>query len=248
MVLLAALLSAGLAARLGVWQLDRAAQKQALQVELDTRSVMPVLSPGELATTPEAATAQYQRRVELRGVWLDQATVFLDNRQMNARQGFFVMTPLRLLSGPGQTAEAQSPAALIWVQRGWAARDNNDRSLLPQVSTPQGVVEINGRVAPPPARLFEFDSQEVGAIRQNLDLAASARELGQPVLPMTVLQTDEPLSGADGLARQWPAPSVDIQKHYGYAFQWFALCALIIGLYLWFQIIRPNWHKKRETV
>ena len=44
----------------------------------------------------------------------------------------------------------------------------------------------------------------------------------------------------DRLLRQWPAPAVDVGKHHGYAFQWFALCALITGLALWFQIIRPR--------
>ena len=36
------------------------------------------------------------------------------------------------------------------------------------------------------------------------------------------------------------APAADVHKHYGYAFQWFALCALIVGLYVWFQLIRPR--------
>jgi surfeit locus 1 family protein len=33
---------------------------------------------------------------------------------------------------------------------------------------------------------------------------------------------------------------LDVSKHQGYAFQWFALCALISGLYVWFQLIRPR--------
>jgi surfeit locus 1 family protein len=50
--------------------------------------------------------------------------------------------------------------------------------------------------------------------------------------------------GGDGLLRQWPHPAVDVHKHYGYAFQWFALCALMAGLYVWFQLIRP-WLRRR---
>ena len=38
----------------------------------------------------------------------------------------------------------------------------------------------------------------------------------------------------------WPAPAVNVQKHYGYAFQWFAMSALVVGLYVWFQLIRPQ--------
>ena len=50
-----------------------------------------------------------------------------------------------------------------------------------------------------------------------------------------------PAGGApDGLLRQWLVPVVDVSKHHGYAFQWFALCALIIGLTAWFQFIRPQ--------
>ncbi|MCY7369684.1 MAG: hypothetical protein LH479_02135, partial [Polaromonas sp.] len=38
--------------------------------------------------------------------------------------------------------------------------------------------------------------------------------------------------------RDWPAPNVGVEKHYGYAFQWFGLCALTVVLYGWFQV-RP---------
>jgi surfeit locus 1 family protein len=35
-------------------------------------------------------------------------------------------------------------------------------------------------------------------------------------------------------------PAVDVHKHYGYAVQWFSLTALITGLYVWFQLLRPR--------
>ena len=47
-------------------------------------------------------------------------------------------------------------------------------------------------------------------------------------------------SAADALLRQWPAPAVDIHKHYAYAAQWWAMSALITGLYVWYQLIRPR--------
>jgi surfeit locus 1 family protein len=43
---------------------------------------------------------------------------------------------------------------------------------------------------------------------------------------------------ADGLARDWPPIATGVEKHYGYAFQWFGLSALIAALYVWFQIVR----------
>ncbi|MEO8280612.1 MAG: SURF1 family protein [Ideonella sp.] len=248
LVLLAALVCAALTFRLGIWQLDRAAQKQALQDELHERSALPPLLPAELAHSPAAAAAQYQRRITLRGVWIGAATVFLDNRQMDARPGFFVLTPMRLQSAADAGVASTPSGPLIWIQRGWVVRDNDVRTRLPDVPTPAGTVEVIGRVAPPPARLFELGADGGGPIRQNLDLAASARALAQPVLPMTVLETENPSSGPDGLVRHWAVPAADIQKHYGYAFQWFAICTVVIGLYAWFQILRPRRLAERETV
>lgn len=248
-VLLAAMICAGAALRLGLWQLDRAAQKQSLQQALNERSSLPLLAQTALADSPEAAAAQHQRRVSLRGEWIASATIYLDNRQMNSRPGFFVLTPLQLQRGADTAEPSALPGPLIWVQRGWVARDNDVRTRLPQVPTPAGPVEVIGRVAPPPARLFELGEEARGPIRQNLVLEASAIELAQSVLPMTVLQTETAPGAPDGLLRDWPAPAVDIQKHYGYAFQWFALGAVVICLYAWFQIIRPRWRtEKRETV
>ena len=77
------------------------------------------------------------------------------------------------------------------------------------------------------------------------DPAAFAQESGLALLPMTVVQTAaEP---DDGLLRHWPAPDFGLHKHYGYAFQWFALCALILILYVWFQLIRPRLRGRRPS-
>eukprot|EP01137_Pigoraptor_chileana_P015814 Opistho-2@5394 len=95
-VLLAAVLGVALTARLGFWQLDRAAQKRDWQAAVDARGQLPALGNAELATEPAAAEAQLHRRVRLRGEWLADKTVFLDNRPMGSRVGFYVVTPLRL--------------------------------------------------------------------------------------------------------------------------------------------------------
>ncbi|MEO6363173.1 MAG: SURF1 family protein [Caldimonas sp.] len=227
-VLCAALAGTLLAARLGLWQLDRAATKEALQSVLEGNSRLPALDASSLPGTPAEVAALRYRPVRLDGRWLAERTIFLDNRQMDGKTGFYVVTPL-LLAG--------RPEALL-VQRGWVQRDFIDRAALPKVQTPAGPVSVVGSVAPPPSRLFEFDAAASGTIRQNLDLAAFAREASISLLPMTVLQRDSP-GAADGLARRWPPPASDVHKHYGYAFQWFAIAAAIASLYVWHRFIRP---------
>lgn len=237
LVLLAAVLVVALTARLGVWQLDRADQKETRQALLDARARLPALEAAALARDAGAAGEQFHRRVVLHGTWVAKRTVFLDNRQMNARPGFFVVTPLRL-SGSGD---------VVLVQRGWLPRHPSDRTRIAPFETAAGEVEVHGRIAPPPARLYEFEPAASGAIRQNLDLAVYAGETGLRLLPLSVMQTGTPQGADDGLLREWPRPALGVHKHYGYAFQWFALCALTAGLYVWFQLIRP-WRDRRRRL
>jgi surfeit locus 1 family protein len=228
---LAALAAAALTARLGFWQLDRAAQKIALQASIDERGRLPPLDAAALAHSAAEAAQQHDRRARLQGRWSSAQTVYLDNRQMGSgRPGFYVVTPLVLADGRA-----------VLVQRGWAPRDVHDRTRLPPLDTPAGEVTVVGRIAPPPARLFEFEATEAGPIRQNLDIDGFARETGLRLAPLSVLQTEaiSPALRADGLLRDWPAPSTGVAKHYGYAFQWFGLSALVVILYVWFQLIQP---------
>lgn len=224
----AAIAGMALTAALGNWQLDRAAQKRALQAALDQRSVLPALEVAQLARTADEARQQHYRTARVQGTWLAQRTVFLDNRQMDGHPGFFVVTPLLL-----------APGDAVLVQRGWVPRDLRERTRLPAVVTPAGEVVIEGRIAPPPAKLYDFAGGESGPIRQNLDVEVFAREIGVPLRTVSLMQVVPP-SPDDGLLRQWSRPAVDVHKHYGYAFQWFALCALMAGLYVWFRILRPR--------
>lgn len=233
-VLGAALALAALTARLGVWQLDRAAQKERLQAAIDTRRDLPVLPAEALALSASQAESQHHRRIELRGRWLPQHTVYLENRQMQGRPGFFVLTPLQLSDG-----------SAVVVQRGWLPRDPADRTRVQAPVPPEGEVALTGRIAPPPARLYDFEGGASGAIRQNLGLTAYASETGLRLRPLSVLElapavTAPAAASGDGLARDWPAPAADVHKHYGYAFQWFSLSALTLILYVWFQVLRPR--------
>lgn len=227
LVTLAALLLALSTALLGRWQLARAHEKEALQAAIVRSAQLPALDGAALAG--EGGQALH-RRVQLRGQWLEGSTIYLDNRQMQGRPGFYVFTALRL---------ADAPASTVLVQRGWIARDFLERTRLAPVHTPVGEVLVAGRTAGAPARLFELASttQDSGAsrIRQNLTLAAYGAELSLALLPLTVVQEG---AASDGLQRDWAASDSGVDKHYAYAFQWFGLSGLVTVLYVWFQLIR----------
>ncbi|MEO8654721.1 MAG: SURF1 family protein [Ramlibacter sp.] len=212
--------------RLGAWQLDRAGQKLALQAAIQQREAMPSVSQDDLLQS-RAPQELLHRPVVLHGNWLSRHTVFLDNRQMQGRPGFYVVTPFQL----------EGSAAVVLVERGWVPRNFEQREKLPPVPTAPGHVELRGRIAPPPAKLYEFAGVQAGAIRQNLDLAQFRAETGLPLLDLAVRQTQ---GSADGLLRDWPEPASSAATNYGYAFQWWAMSGLVAILYVWFQFIVPR--------
>lgn len=209
---------------LGRWQLSRASLKESIQSSIDQRNELdPLQNLAMLAL--KNPLSELHRRVTLEGTWFPEHTVFLDNRPMNGKPGLYVVTPFLVTGGD----------AVVLVQRGWVPRNFMDRSQVPDILTPTGLIKIQGRIAPPPAKLYEFEGPETGRIRQNLDVVPMARAIGLPVLPGSVRQLGE---ASEGLLRQWPQAATGVDKHFGYAFQWFALSALIFILYVWFQIVR----------
>lgn len=249
-MVIATVLGTAAALALGVWQLDRADQKKAMQRAIDERGQLaPITTPALPGADRPADADLVHRRATLTGQWDVAHTVYLDNRVMTGHTGFYVVTPLKLAGR----------ADAILVQRGWAPRNARQREALPAVLTPTGDVRIEGRLAASVSQAYALGRDApAGTIRQNVDLAAFQAETGLRLLPLVLLQTEPdragddastgappPAAGAagaespDGLLRHWPPPAVDVHKHYGYAFQWFALAALILGLYVWFQVLAP---------
>jgi surfeit locus 1 family protein len=232
--LIAATATLGMVATLalGFWQWGRGQQKLALQAAIEQRQAMAAIGNAEVLAARNDPGPWLHRGVELRGVWLPAHTVYLDNRQMNAKPGFYVVTPLRL----------DGSQAVVLVQRGWVQRDFRQRERLPAVQTPAGAVQVRGRLAPPPAKLYAFTKEEMGVIRQNLDLPAFQAETGLALLQLSVQQTG---AASEGLLREWPQAASGADKNYGYAVQWWALALLIAILYAWFQLVLPRRRQAR---
>jgi cytochrome oxidase assembly protein ShyY1 len=240
LISLAALVGVAVTLSLGRWQLQRAAYKQELFDAVQRQQGLPPWGNAQLAATrPEAGDAAeaapwLHRPVRLQGHWIAEQTLYLDNRQMLGQPGFFVLTPLRLA--------APHEDVVIAVQRGWVPRNFLDRTALPEVQTPEGLVIVQGRLEAAPSRLYEFgagagadpDGQK-SRIRQNVDIAEWAQACGLPLRAWSLLQAGE---ASEGLRRDWPVVTAGVEKHHGYAFQWFGLAALITLLYVWFQIVR----------
>jgi surfeit locus 1 family protein len=230
----AAIFFASLGVYLGFWQLSRAAQKQALHAAMVSQTSQAPLDNEAVARLSGLSDGLY-RSVKVIGTWEAAHTVYLDNRQMDGRVGFFVLTPLRLQAIP----------TVVMVQRGWVGRNFESRATVPEIATPTGPVLVEGQIAPPPSKLYEPGTPGSGRIRQNLDPLQFREQSGLPLAEFSIRQTG---AASEGLRRDWPSVALGVEKHYGYAFQWFAMAALVIGLYIWFQFFRRTTALSKESL
>jgi surfeit locus 1 family protein len=75
---------------------------------------------------------------------------------------------------------------------------------------------------------------------QNLTIERYRHRMQLDIQPVVIEQHNDL---GDGLARSWSRPDFGVAKHYGYAVQWFLLCALIAFLYIFFHVRRSRSEK-----
>ena len=213
-----------------MWQLRRADTKIVLAANLQARQQMPILSANEGPWTLEEAG---ERRMIARGQYIPEAAVWLDNRprpippegSTTAQSGFYLMMPLRL-AGNGE---------ILWVNRGWAPRNNENRETLPVVQTPNKMISIEGIVFAHPGKVYELGSGKITAdiskprIEQNFDLISEGKAHGWVQSPFILREVETGVE--DGLLRDWAPLTTGVDRHYAYAFQWFALA--FAGFLFW---------------
>ncbi len=206
---------------LGLWQIDRAAEKRARLAEFEARSALPPMEI-DLASSAGPVADLYWRRMEGRGTYLPPVFL-LDNRVRNGEVGYEVLQAAR--SEGGHT---------VLVDRGWVPAPA-DRSEAPEAPSPNEPQPIAGHVGPPPTvgiSLRETPPEALAPDRyrvQRIDLDRLAAHLRTSLLPF-VLYLDK--QAPAGYERRWPPPASEVGKHYAYAAQWFAMAAIAMGIFV----------------
>jgi surfeit locus 1 family protein len=202
------------------WQLGRAHEKEAARDRLEALARDP---PVALTAAAVKSEDLEWRRVTVRGRFEPRHAVFLDNRVHRGVAGYHVVMPLEMERAAG------GGSRYVLVNRGWVAA-TGDRSRLPQVKTPAGVVDISGLAVIPGRRFLELKTgAEEGSVWQNLTIERYRRAIPIAVQPV-MIQQESVLE--DALVREWDPPDLGIDKHRGYAFQWLALAATILVIYI----------------
>jgi len=199
---------------LGLWQLDRAAEKTQL---LDS-----VQASGELRTIQSAAQLTHLpsfQHVQLSGRYLQPYMWFLDNQIWQGSVGVDVVGLVQL------------DDTLVLVNRGWQVW--RDRSSQPAVALVAGPVTLQGNmVAPSEKGLLLLADSPIGdypQLLQKIDMQLLQQQLHLPLHSQVLY-----LNAASDTVLQahWQAVNMTPAKHYGYAVQWFGLGLTLCILYL----------------
>lgn len=230
---LLALLVAALFARLGVWQLDRMHQKQAM---LDAvHAVLQARDPRPLAAAADPRRGSGYDWSAGAGRFAALPAILLDNQGRDERAGvraYRVFLP-----------DAGAP---LLVELGWLPLPG-DRHM-PAVPLPAATTQVAGLLVPPPSAGIA-DAPAVAQpdgtlLAIALDLPKLRDTLRLPTLAPRVLKLDpaQRLGAGPAYARDLDIlpNTLSPQRHLGYAVQWFGLAIAVLATALVVTFRKPR--------
>lgn len=214
--------------KLGQWQLSRAHEKEMQYEQIAQYTKQPTVSlPGSKVKLEDF---QY-REVEVRGEFISEHTIYLDNKTYKGQAGYHIITPLKISNSTLHVA----------VNRGWIPT-GNDRSILPSIPKIENNVEIIGMVTSADTKnLILSDTLKENQVWNNFNIQRYQEVTGLMMQPLMILQGNEE---NDGLIRSWTRPDSGGSKNIGYAVQWFSLAATTIIIFIVMNVKRK--FKKNE--
>lgn len=207
---------------LGLWQLERAGLKEQRAARMQARAEQAPLSMDALLARDDPA----HYPVHVQGHFDNSRNILLDNRMLDGRAGYHLLTPLRTENGHW-----------VLVNRGWLAR-GRDRASLPAIPPIEGPVTVRGRAYVPSDRTFVLREDDLDAMDwplrvQRLDMEALSRRLEVELAPFEIrVAPDFRLEGGAGLPRVWHDARLGPERHRAYALQWFTMAAAAVVLFI----------------
>lgn len=222
---------------LGSWQLGRFEDRVSSHQEI-SRAVSDAGAPrplGELlaADRPQVTTDTVGRAVTVTGTYDPEHQLLVPNRELDGRQGYYVLTPLR-------TADGRTVA----VVRGWAPGTPPAGASAPgaAVDAPTGEVTLGGRLQA--GETSGSNGAVAGGLPEGqlgtINRAALVNKLAldgwydgwvsADVAPdgLTPVPTVQP-QGGDGL-------SLRAFQNLGYTLEWFVFGGFVV--FMWFRLLR----------
>jgi len=214
--------------RLGIWQLDRLAQRREFNAHyLETSMTSPLFltsAPGEDLTSME------YRIISVTGKYDPDNQVVLRNQYHDNQPGYFLLTPLILADG-----------TRILIERGWIPAQGNANPSDWRKYDQTGEVTIDGiiRLGPSAPELGGIPDPELPAGQtrlyfwNNINMERIGKQMPASLLPVFVQPNPDPVPAGPPYPYQ---PTIEISEgpHLGYALQWFTFATLLFFGYPFF--------------
>jgi surfeit locus 1 family protein len=198
--------------RLGIWQLQRLAERKQLNTELRSRAAT---RPVTLAELPKDTAAAHFRRVAISGTYDYDHEFTLINRSRNGSPGVNIITPLKSAAGTA-----------VLVNRGWVYAPDGMTVDLARWREPS-TMEGDGYV--------EFFRKGIGAAKSSshprayrwVDSTTISQAVPYASRPYLVVLIDSTHKG-ENVPPRVDVPPLDEGPHKSYAIQWFSFAAISI--------------------
>lgn len=249
---------------LAFWQLRRADEKIALLSAAESAQAAPAVDLDVLAVAGEeglAAAAKAYRRVRLIGCYDDVRQFLWDNRSHSGSPGFEAITPLKLQSGrlalvnrgwlPLGSSREDLPdltleRSITRRQDDPSTQGSNTRQNVSSPTKPGACVTVVGLFTRPSKGLMSGPAMAPPTnwprIIQYFDYDAVAGALGEPIVAgiVQLQQVSSPSARPEALIANWQPAASGPEKHYGYAFQWFAMATALTVLYVMLNTVKSG--------
>jgi len=204
---------------LGFWQLDRADEKRAIEDQIASANSGDV----EIVASTEFLKEKEYYHVRLQGSYIDDKQFIYDNQIVDQISGYYVLTPLVL--------KGDSKAVLI--NRGFIPW-NGRRDKLADIDIGEKLTEAKVQISKPVKRMELEVSELTGdfpVLIQALDLDEMSAIASLDFASVIGLLSPE---SDNGFVRQWEPYTGSIERHIGYAIQWFLMAFVLafIGIRL----------------
>lgn len=219
--------------RLGIWQLDRLAQRRAFNHQVESMRATPELDLNQ--QQPSDLAQMEWRHVKVQGEYDFANQVALRNQYNGDEYGYHLITPLRF------------DGTAVLVDRGWIPAEGDSTPADWRKFDENGGVTVEGQL-----RLGQTKPRLGGVADQipvrgsklevwnNADISHIASQIPYPILPVYIQPNANPNDTQPPIPYQ---PDVDLTEgpHFGYALQWFTFATILFVGY-------PFYLRKQETI
>lgn len=195
---------------LGFWQLDRANEKRVIQSAI----IQAQSSPTEIVTQVDVLMQKEHHKVLLKGRYDNSKQFIYDNQIVNHNAGYYVLTPFVL---EDKTA--------ILVNRGFIPWQGN-RDKLANITVSETKSTIQVMLVKPKERIEfkQHNNTTFPMLIQSLNINRLSQLSNYQLISM-LAQLD--IKSDNGFYRKWQPFYGSVDKHLGYALQWFLMAFVL---------------------